>query len=91
MVTAMLDAALKAMCEIRRSGAEADLARCELTHAASDAAISRAEWLLESRLERGSNGRWGVEADPARSRRWRSKHLDDVATAGTDMKRRVFL
>ena len=85
MVTAMLDAALKAMCEIRRSGAEADLARCELTHAASDAAISRAEWLLESRLERGSNGRWGVEADPARSRRWRSKHLDDVATAGAEL------
>ena len=85
MATAMLDAALKAMCEIRRSGAEADLARCELTHAASDAAISRAEWLLESRLERGSMGRWGVEADPARSRRWRSKHLDDVATAGAEL------
>ena len=30
-------------------------------------------------------GRWGVEADPARSRRWRSKHLDDVATAGAEL------
>ena len=45
MATAMLDAALKAMCEIRHSGAEADLARCEL-RTPSDAAISRAEWLL---------------------------------------------
>ena len=32
MATAMLDAALKAMCEIRHSGAEADLARCCLLY-----------------------------------------------------------
>ena len=73
------------MCEIRRSGAEADLARCELTppHPTRRFRAPSGSWSPGWSGARW--GRWGVEADPARSRRWRSKHLDDVATAGAEL------
>jgi PI-3-kinase-related kinase SMG-1 len=84
-VRTMLDAAARAVYAVRRSAAEAELADRERRHATSSGAISRCEWLLESRLEQGSDGAWGFETDPTASRRWRTQHLDHVATAAAEL------
>jgi PI-3-kinase-related kinase SMG-1 len=84
-VRTMLDAAARAVYAVRRSAAEAELADRERRHATSSGAISRCEWLLESRLEQGSDGAWGFETEPTASRRWRTQHLDHVATAAAEL------
>ena len=84
-VRTMLNAAARAVYAVRRSAAEAELADRERRHATSSGAISRCEWLLESRLEQGSDGAWGFETNPTASRRWRTQHLDHVATAAAEL------